>query len=195
MPSIVFASTACKGGVAFASTSPAYTGAGPHLVLGFDLTRDIDTKLPPNIWPADLPSGFPDRWSAVRDYGFVSNLFAVLPTDADYKLAQLALCMSPPQDVGTAVIGTCSYGDELDGVYAPGTPVDEVSATYDFKLFAAKTGRLLTSFEVTSAPGDLGCPAQLYQADEETYKIAGGPDSNAIAAKIRPFVEANVPSR
>ncbi|HEX4226496.1 MAG TPA: hypothetical protein VHZ97_29300 [Pseudonocardiaceae bacterium] len=182
---------ACVGEKAFHPLSPPYAGPGPHRVLGVDRSLDFPSDLPPDIVPPDPPTLFPDSWAA--DYqDTVPGVFTDVPTEVDYEHAQLILCMSVPQATST-VVGTCRYvlgdiGPLPDTGSGPvGSPVDVVSASYQFTLFEARTGRLVTSFQLTSSDPTY-CPTGLSMGEMQ-YKIAAAPSVNDIVAKLQPFVE------
>ena len=180
-PTIAYDQTACQGGVPFYSASPPYTGAGPHLVVGIDLS--MDETAPGGIVPPSSPALLPPSWAADREGQVV---FDGSPQKSDYQLAQLALCMSLPQAIGR-VVGTCSYSEGADLTGAAGIKVDVVSASYTFKLFEARTGRLLESFRLAASSPDQ-CPTELSPGQEQ-QKIAAAPPDDAIEARLRPFVE------
>jgi hypothetical protein len=170
----------CRGGTPFYAKSAAYTGTGPHRVLGFNLGSDPFILPTPGIVPPDDPTLLPASWAAGNQ-----DVFADDPQPIDYQHAQLALCMSLPT-VTSQVVGSCSYTmEDLGG--GSGTPVKVVSASYEFKLFEARTGRLVTSFRLSSSDPAY-CPIGL-SSGELNDKIAAAPDDNTIAARIRPFVE------
>lgn len=187
-PTITDELTACQGGVPFYAASPPYTGAGPHRVIGLNLGDDSEA-VPANstIVPPDDPVFFPASWAA--DYqDEISDVFVLAPQEADYRHAELVLCMSLPEAIG-GVLGTCSYSPEDDALGGGGFPVHIVSAAYEFKLFESRTGHLLTSFRLTSSDR-YSCPAGLSSGELNLkYKIAAQPGTDAIAAKVRPFVE------
>lgn len=169
---------ACQGGVPFYAKSPPYAGRGPHRMIGFQLQ---DSKLEETILPNE-PPGLPDSWASAR--GIVTDVFELAPDAEDYARAQLALCLGPPR-VTNKVVGTCSYGPEDFPNVGAVTRLKLVSARYPVKLFEARTGRLLTSFEVGGASVDY-CPTGIDLRDNR--HIAQSADPEALKAKLGPFV-------
>jgi hypothetical protein len=189
-PTIAYDETACKGGVPFYAASPTYSGAGPHRVLGFNLGIDPEAAdAESNIVPPDSPALLPDSWAA-NYQDAVPAVFEDDPLVIDYEHAQLALCMSPPA-VTHKVIGTCAYTLQNIGG-GSGTPVDVVSASYEFRLYETRTGRLVTSFRLTASDPSY-CPVGI-SSGQLREKIAAEPDHNSLEVKLRPYVEGRAPT-
>lgn len=172
---------ACRGGRPFDSQNPPYAGAGPHRVIGFQL-KDFDQK----HYIAPDPPELPKRWASQRPESTLEPKVFGAFGGGNYTRAQLALCMSPPRITGNKV-GTCRYTDAyLPG--GPGSPIDEISAYYEFKVFELRTGRLVESFGI-DGQGSY-CPAQIGRVD--SAKIAQGFDSHVLEARLRGPVEGDV---
>ncbi|MDQ0595851.1 hypothetical protein QF037_000196 [Streptomyces canus] len=165
---------ACHGGVPFYTASPPYAGAGPHRVIGFWLYNpDSEVSSPP--YPPSLP---PSWASSTPDgYGNDAQVFELAPMEADFKQAQLALCMSWPRLTGKAAVGECG---PYQGVTREVFPAD-----YDFQVFEARTGRLIKSFTLSGSEN--GCPAQITLGDKSMLPQAVGEE--ALAPELRSLVE------
>lgn len=184
-PTQVAVGVSCVEGQPSDPDSPAYAGAGPHLMIGFEGYANIPT----NVIPPDSSLGpLPSKWAADPEYG---DVFMVAPPNYIFQRAQLILCESAPQSVGTEAIGSCSYSYTDEGPYAFG--LDVVSAMYTFTLFEARTGHLVTSFQL-QASDPHGCPDKIH-GNGKGLVIAARLDEAAVEAKLRPYVEGNVPAR
>lgn len=183
LPTIADPDRACRGGIPFYSGSPAYAGAGPHLMIGFALQDD---SLRQRIILNDPPTQLPDAWAA--DQSDVPEVFAIGPDVATFQHAQLILCMSPPRVTGRKT-GTCEYGD-AGAAFAGaggGIKIDVVAASYDFTVFESRTGRVVKSFRLTGSGGT--CPLQVDLGLGDTRKIADIFDGDVLEARLRPLVE------
>ncbi|WP_326808660.1 MULTISPECIES: hypothetical protein [unclassified Streptomyces] len=166
---------ACRGGVPFYAASPPYDGAGTHKMIGFAL---YDTDDPEVSGPA-YPPGLPSSWASSThdEYGTKPRVFETAPMEADFKQAQLAVCMSWPRLTGKSAVGECG---PYEGVTRKVFPAD-----YTFRVFEARTGRLIKSFTLSGA--DDGCPAQIILGDRK--KMPQVVDDEALAAELRPLVK------
>lgn len=160
----------------FYRASPAYSGPGPHKLIGFD---DEDESNNNNILDNDPPD-LPSSWTS-SGHG---DDFEWAHEQSDYEHVQLAVCMSGPKVTGK-VVGKCSYGSLTIGTQ-PSMELDLVSASYEFKVFETKTGRLVKSFEVGGSNIDY-CPTEV--DSRENRKIAQAADAGELAAELRPLVK------
>ncbi|CAG7645489.1 hypothetical protein [Actinacidiphila bryophytorum] len=172
----------CRGGKPFSTVSPAYKGAGPHRMIGFQLGSHDSQK-----WDAPDAPELPGTWAA--DRSTTPQVFAVAPGEDDYRRAQLAVCMSGPTVTGRKV-HTCSYSvSSLDEV---GTAYDMVSAYYDFTVFEARTGRLVKSFRIHGGEGNWDCPSAIRSGARGVAQTFG---DDALESRLRGLVEGPAVSR
>lgn len=170
---------ACKGGKPFESESPPYAGTGPHKLIGFQ-ARDHDQAT--RYFPPDEPA-LPAEWAGSPGVSPATGVFIPLETSAAYLHAQLALCMSDPHITGRPV-GVCSYTGE-DTPNVPGSPIEVISAYYDFVVYELKTGRRVTSFRIDGHGAD-HCPKQISGGIQH---VAQGFDDATLVDQLRGLVE------
>jgi hypothetical protein len=174
--------------VPFSSVSPAYTGPGPHKVIGFQVSDDGSSDESGPAIIDNVAPELPTAWAA--QHGDLTHVFAIDPQLPDYRDAQLALCMSPPHSTRRKA-GSCTYGDlsaVLVGGVGGGGGVGVVSATYDFTVIEASTGRVVRSFRLAGSDPRT-CPIQIEQTPGHPVEIAEAVDTDALAARLRPLVE------
>ncbi|WP_215543187.1 hypothetical protein [Amycolatopsis sp. CA-230715] len=176
---------ACKGGKPFESESPPYAGAGPHKLIGFQ-ARDYDQAT--RYFPPDQPE-LPAEWAGSPGASPANGVFLPLYSADAYAHAQLALCMSDPRITGRRV-GECSYGD-LDLPNIPGSPVEVVSAYYDFVVYELKTGRRVRAFRIDGDGAD-HCPKQISGGIQH---VAQGFDEATLIERLRDLVEGPAATR
>ncbi len=169
---------ACRGGVPFYTASPPYAGAGPHRMIGFALYDPDDWEVSAPPYRPSLPSSWAS--SIPGGYGTDPQVFELAPREADFKNAQLAVCMSWPRLTGKSAVGECG---PYEGVTRQVFP-----AVYDFQVFEARTGRLLKSFTLSGT--EKGCPAQIALGDTKMMPKSVGEE--ALAAELRPLVEKDL---
>ncbi|MFE1796011.1 hypothetical protein ACFW9L_07565 [Streptomyces sp. NPDC059517] len=172
---IVDTAAACQGGKPFSTGSAPYEGPGPHEALGFQLS-DYDQE---KYIAPDPPGLFPDAWAS--NVEGTREVFHPSPEPADYEQAQLAVCMSGPR-VTEKRAGVCSYGETFSLV---GTnDIGMVTARYEFKVFEARTGKLLKAFTMDGADF---CPKKIDFKGGQL--IAQGTDNIRLADELRPLIE------
>ncbi|WP_328419171.1 hypothetical protein [Streptomyces sp. NBC_00443] len=101
--------------------------------------------------------------------------------EADFKRAQLAVCMSSPRLTGRTAVG------EECGPYE-GVSREVFPADYDFEVFEARTGRLIKSFTLSGSEND--CPPSIMLGDQS--KITQAVSDEALTAELRSLVEKDL---
>ncbi|MFD3524830.1 hypothetical protein [Streptomyces sp. NPDC058653] len=166
---------ACQGGKPFSTGSAPYAGPGPHKALGFQLP-DYDQE---KYIAPDPPGLLPDAWAA--NVEGTREVLHPPPEPADYQQAQLAVCMSGPR-VTDKQAGGCSYGETFSVI---GTnDIRMITARYEFKVFEARTGKLLKAFTMDGADF---CPKEISLKGGQL--IAQGIDDIRLADELRPLIE------
>ncbi|MGK5529675.1 hypothetical protein [Streptomyces sp. URMC 129] len=147
--------------VAYSPDGPAYDGPGLHPAV----------LLKPGVIPeVDVPQ-LPSEWGPSQGAGF----------------AELIVCQYQDPGFEGEVIGDCVY---LGGTLGDDNP-DVRSARYDFRVFEARTGELVTEFTLdgTTTP-DETCPETSYAPPSTYWQLV---ESDALENALRPLIEGPAP--
>jgi len=127
------------------------------------------------------PPVLPEPWAAAprKDAHFPARVFDGDGDESSWLRAQLALCMFGPTVTSTKPVGKCRY--EFGGI------IDRnlADATYTFRVFEARTGRLIKEFDLPGTVDD--CPGSIDA--QESGPIARSLDARSVIGQLRPLVE------
>jgi hypothetical protein len=172
------AAEGCEGRTPFFASSPAYGGKGPHKLVA-QWFGDYDSARVAR--PESLT--VPEEWIA-SNIGRFPFILLTEPSVADWQQAQLALCVGGPVAHFDRPGGKC-------GPYQPGGDKgyyhNTVDATYAFRVFEVRTGRLVKEFTLEGTDED--CPHDLFLRAPALARV---PSDKALAAQLRPLVEKPV---
>lgn len=148
---------------AYNPNAAAYAGPGIHPIRLFK----------PDVFdPGDLPPRLPTEWGS-----------------AEADRTQLVVCEYHDRSFPERTIDTCTYV----GGSRPGVDAEVRTARYVYRVFEARTGRLVTTFKLngTTSAKDL-CPDETY-APASTYwqRVT----SKALEERLRPLVTGDAPTR
>jgi hypothetical protein len=155
----------------------SYRGPGPHRIY-------VDEYADPAMGTAGTVVEVEDQLPA--------NWLLSSGDDGRYQLDALKLVACAYQYAvgGEGELGTCSYEDSSGDTYEYST----LPAKYDFRVYAAATGKVLSTFTVEGE--DQGCPASrmVFPGRQGgNTDIAAEPDYGEVERRLKPLVERNVP--
>jgi hypothetical protein len=146
---------------AFLPAGPAYAGAGPHPVE-FLKQGELQASAGEDAQPV-----LPDDWERPAYEG----------------VTQLVVCEHPDPSFRGRKVGECEY---LGGDFNRGEPSELRSARYVYRVFEARTGRLVTQFTMRGTTGPQeSCPARTLAPATLYYQAVR---SRELVAKLRPLV-------
>jgi hypothetical protein len=148
---------------AYNPNAAVYAGPGIHPIRLFT----------PEIFAgSDLPPQLPTGWGS-----------------AEADRVQLVVCEYHDRSFRERTIDTCTYV----GGYQPGVDAEVRTARYIYRVFEARTGRLVTTFKLngTTSAEEL-CPDETY-APASTYwqRVT----SKALEDRLKPLVTGDAPNR
>ncbi|MFE9658353.1 hypothetical protein [Micromonospora sp. NPDC006431] len=148
---------------AYNPNAAAYAGAGIHPIRLFK----------PDFFDAGgVPPQLPSEWGS-----------------ADADRIQLVVCEYHDKSFRERTIDTCTYV----GGYRPGVDAEVRTARYIYRVFEARTSRLVTTFKLngTTSVEEL-CPDETY-APASTYwqRVT----SKALEDRLKPLVTGDAPTR
>ncbi|MFD9905755.1 hypothetical protein [Streptomyces sp. NPDC059063] len=148
----------------FTKRAPPYAGRGPHpvVVVRFSPEQGTDSMEP-------SAGHLPDGWEADGKSWPVST--------------QLVLC-EYGELTGETVEEDCRYTGA--GIHDLTVWVEK--AKYTYRLYEAKTSRLVTTFQVD---GSGGCPRDVLVEDNAPLSIPQDVDREGLVNSLRPYVERN----
>ncbi|MEV0633428.1 hypothetical protein AB0I77_00310 [Streptomyces sp. NPDC050619] len=153
----------------------SYRGRGPHRIY---VDEYADPASPAGT-AVEVEDQLPENWLLSRG------------DSGRYQLdtLQLVACAYQYEVGGEGELGVCRYQDSSGNTYGDTT----VTAKYDFRVYVAATGKLLSTFTVEGE--DQSCPTSrwVYPGEGENFDIAAEPDYAEVEHRLKPLVERNVP--
>ncbi|MDT7785051.1 MAG: hypothetical protein QOF58_3470, partial [Pseudonocardiales bacterium] len=130
-----------------------------------------------------VPFGdIPENWKPPRE------------SDGRYQVdeVQLELCAYQYAVGAKGQLQTCTYREEYGTAYFR---IVVQSATVDYRLYEATTGRLLTGFTLEAVGEDCASFVKLHKNADPDVTTAGDPDFAEVKRRVEPFVTADLPAR
>lgn len=146
--------------------APAYTGRGPHKII-------VDG-------PSGATDGLPDDWVPARGEG------------GAYQVGELELVACEYQYAVGAEgdLETCTYTPIGGG---PTSTFTARSAKYDYRVYEATTGKLLTSFTLDAVAETCAAHRSVPGGEATHSTFAGYPDDEELERRLEPLVTAARP--
>jgi hypothetical protein len=153
-------------GSRMAEEGAAYRGPGPHPLI-------VDG-------PTQAHGSLPKSWVPPR------------ASNGAYQIdnLQLVVCEYEYAVGAKADLGTCSFRPVNGG---PVYRYTQQSATYDYKVYEATTGTMLTRFTLEAVGGKCADYREVPAGAPRDSRFPGSPDYDVLQRRLQPLVNADLP--